>query len=40
MRRVIDVEKEEVARSVSLEGTSTLFSIKRARSTAILPRSG
>ena len=37
MRRVINVEKEEVARSVSLEGTSTLFSIKPAKSKAILP---
>ena len=36
MRRVIDIEKE-VARSVSLEGTGTLFSPRSAKSTAILP---
>jgi hypothetical protein len=36
MRRVIDVEKE-VAKSVSLEDTGTLFSLRSAKSTAILP---
>jgi len=36
MRTAIDVKKE-VARSVGLESTSTLFSIKPAQSTAILP---
>jgi hypothetical protein len=36
MRIAIDVKKE-VARSVGLESTSTLFSIKPAQSTAILP---
>jgi hypothetical protein len=36
MRIAIDVKKE-VARSVALESTSTLFSIKPAQSTAILP---
>jgi hypothetical protein len=36
MRRVIDVEKE-VARSVSLKGTGTFFSIRSAKLTATLP---
>jgi len=36
MRRVINVEKE-VERSVSFEGTGTLFSVRSAKSTAILP---
>ena len=36
MHRATDVKKE-VARSVSLGGTGTLFSIKSAKSTAILP---
>ena len=35
MRRAIDVKKEVV--SVSFGGTGTLFSIKSAKSTAILP---
>jgi len=36
MHRATDVKKE-VARSVSLGGTGTLFSIKSAKSTSILP---
>ena len=36
MRRATDIKKE-VERGVSLGGTGTLFSIKPAKSTAILP---